>query len=99
MVMTIAGLMSEAAGRCPDRTALIIGDRTLRFRELESFSSRVASGLIECGVAPGDRVSLFGRNSWHTSRRATARSSIDDLQAAVTPIAIDQTAPRTMLRV
>jgi long-chain acyl-CoA synthetase len=64
MAITIAELLSEAAGRYPDRTALIIGHRSLRFGEVESLSSQIANGLTECGVSPGDRVSLFGGNSW-----------------------------------
>ena len=28
------------------------------------FSNRIANGLVSIGVKPGDRVSLFGANSW-----------------------------------
>src|SRR5262249_4637042 len=47
-----------------DRVAVIIDDRQFSFRELDALSSRVASGLAATGVNPGDRVSLFGPNSW-----------------------------------
>jgi long-chain acyl-CoA synthetase len=36
----------------------------LSFRQLDSLSDRVANGLVSSGVQPGDRVSLFGPNSW-----------------------------------
>jgi long-chain acyl-CoA synthetase len=47
-----------------DRIALIVDDRQFSFRELDAMSNRVASGLAAIGINPGDRVSLFGPNSW-----------------------------------
>ena len=32
--------------------------------QLDAFSNRIANGLVSIGVKPGDRVSLFGANSW-----------------------------------
>ena len=61
MVTTLADILSTSAMR-PDRTALIVGDQHLTFGTLERWSDRVAAGLIELGVCPGDRVSLFGAN-------------------------------------
>jgi long-chain acyl-CoA synthetase len=47
-----------------DRVALIVEGRQLSFRELDALSTRIANGLVASGVQPGDRVGLFGSNSW-----------------------------------
>jgi len=64
MATTLAEILPEAAARHGERTALIIGDRHLSFSELEALSNKVANGLVALGVKPGDRISLFGGNSW-----------------------------------
>lgn len=64
MVTTIADILPQAAKKHGDRVALIIDSKRFSFRELEALSNRVANGLVSSGVQPGDRVSLFGPNSW-----------------------------------
>ena len=64
MVATLAEILPAAAARHHGRTALVINDRRLSFHELDTLSNRVASGLVAMGVQPGDRVGLFGVNSW-----------------------------------
>jgi long-chain acyl-CoA synthetase len=64
MVRTIADILPQAARKHGDRVALIIDSRRFSFRELDELSNRVANGLVSSGVQPGDRVSLFGPNSW-----------------------------------
>jgi long-chain acyl-CoA synthetase len=64
MVTTIAEILPQAARKHGDRVALIIDGRRLSFHQLDSLSNCVANGLVASGVQPGDRVSLFGPNSW-----------------------------------
>jgi long-chain acyl-CoA synthetase len=64
MVTTLAEILPHAARIHGDRIALIVDDRQFSFRELDAMSNRVASGLAAIGINPGDRVSLFGPNSW-----------------------------------
>ena len=64
MVTTIAEILPAAAARHAGRTALVVDDKRLSFDELDTLSNRVANGLVAIGVKPGDRVSLFGANSW-----------------------------------
>src|SRR5262245_13727171 len=64
MVTTIGEILPQAADKHGDRVALIIDSQRLSFRQLDSLSNRVANGLVASGVQPGDRVSLFGPNSW-----------------------------------
>jgi fatty-acyl-CoA synthase len=47
----------------PGKDALVQGDRTRTYAELEHRSTRLALGLRERGVAPGDRVAFLGLNS------------------------------------
>src|SRR6202042_431613 len=43
----------------------LVGDgRTLPFQALDELSDRVAGGLHDIGVRPGDRVSLYSPNRW-----------------------------------
>ena len=64
VVTTLAEILPHAARIHGDRIALIVDDRQFSFRELDAMSNRVASGLAAIGINPGDRVSLFGPNSW-----------------------------------
>lgn len=64
MVLTIADILVQSARKHRDRIALIVDDRSFSFRELDTLSNSVAHGLISCGVKPGDKVGLFGQNSW-----------------------------------
>ncbi|MFG1304731.1 fatty acyl-CoA synthetase [Xanthobacter autotrophicus] len=60
---TIADALARAVRRHRDRTALVFGDRAWSFAALETAAGRVAARLLAAGVAPGDRVAAYGRNS------------------------------------
>ncbi len=64
MATTFAEILPAAAARHAERTALIVEEHRLSFQELDTLSNRVANGLVAMGVKPGDRVGLFGGNSW-----------------------------------
>ncbi|MSP74891.1 MAG: acyl-CoA synthetase [Rhodospirillaceae bacterium] len=52
-------LLADIAEDKPGTPALIHGDRTLSFAELLDAAGRVAQGLADLGVTPGDRVALW----------------------------------------
>jgi amino acid adenylation domain-containing protein len=52
-------LVTTSAERFPDRTAIVDGDRSLTYSELEATANRVAHLLGEQGVRSGDRVGLY----------------------------------------
>ena len=60
---TIDQILPETAARIPDKTALIFGDRTFTYRQLEQLTNQAANGLKALGVKKGDRVTLFAQNS------------------------------------
>lgn len=62
MHQTLGGLVTELAGRGPERPAITCGARTLSFGGLDARSSQVAHALRRAGVRPGDRVGVLSRN-------------------------------------
>jgi len=71
-------IVTRAARRFGAKTALIAPGRTLTYHELDDLCDRVAGGLHDIGVRPGDRVSLYSPNRWewvvayHAALRAGA---------------------------
>ncbi|MBV9279912.1 MAG: AMP-binding protein, partial [Chloroflexi bacterium] len=55
-------IIGHAVRLFPDREALIQDDLTLTYRQLDERCDRVARGLIDRGIAPGDRVALMWPN-------------------------------------
>jgi len=52
-------LLGAAADRYPDRPAVIDGDRSLTYADLEFRANQLARVLVERGVVPGDRVGIY----------------------------------------
>jgi long-chain acyl-CoA synthetase len=63
MAATLGEVIGGAASHA-DRTALIVGDGTWTYAELDRSSDRVADGLVGLDVRPDDRVSIFGANAF-----------------------------------
>jgi non-ribosomal peptide synthetase-like protein len=55
----LADLLEATAARIPQQSALIFGDQTLSYGDLDARADLVASGLIASGVEPGDIVGLW----------------------------------------
>jgi long-chain acyl-CoA synthetase len=60
----LGSIVRRAARRFGSKPALIAGERTVTYEELDELCDRVAGGLQELGVRPGDRVSLYSTNRW-----------------------------------
>ena len=60
----LAGLLSSAAERWPDRCALVGESQRLTYAELDRRSRQAAAYLTSRDVKPGDRVGLQARNSF-----------------------------------
>jgi long-chain acyl-CoA synthetase len=71
-------IVARAAQRFGTKTALVADGRTLTYQALDDMCERVAGGLHDIGVRPGDRVSLYSPNRWewviayHAALRAGA---------------------------
>ncbi len=78
--MTIGEAFDDIARRYPDRTALIVRDRGVRWTwaELKAKVDAVAAGLLERGLKPGDRVGMWAPNcpEWTITQFATAKAGL-----------------------
>src|SRR5210317_492394 len=64
MKTNIGQLLTKRAQICPNREAFVEfeRDRRFTFAELNARANRVASGLLEKGIRPGDRVASLLKN-------------------------------------
>ena len=63
MALNIADLFEHAADAVPERLAIACADAEVTYRELEARSNQLAHCLAAAGVAAGDHVGIYGRNS------------------------------------
>src|SRR4051794_40967942 len=61
----LATLLTESAGRHPDRPALKLDDTTMSYEALDEATARVAGLLQQRGIGAGDRVGVMLPNVPH----------------------------------
>src|SRR5437879_5273186 len=83
MTANLAQLAEDAYGRLGDHEALIFEDQTLRSGELRERAHRVAAGLTELGIHPGDRVVVLMANCPEV---LIAYNALWRAGAAITPV-------------
>jgi acyl-CoA synthetase (AMP-forming)/AMP-acid ligase II len=76
-------MLAAIAERHADLPAVLDGDAVLTFPELLAEARRVAGGLQELGVRPGDRVAVWVPNCWQWMATAFG---IWELGAVIVPI-------------
>ncbi|MFF2552804.1 amino acid adenylation domain-containing protein [Nocardia sp. NPDC058058] len=74
--INLPGLMCRAVALAPDATAVVYGDRSLTYRELDEQSNRLTRALIRRGIGTGDVVAVAVRRSvdWVITLWAVAKS-------------------------
>ncbi len=74
---TIGDCFDRIAEDYPDTTALVVRHQQIRwsYREFRKQVDRLATGLLALGIEPGDRVGIWGPNSyeWVLTQFATAK--------------------------
>lgn len=74
---TIGVFFDRICEQHPDQDALIVRHQDVRwtYRELQKKVNELATGLLALGIAPGDRVGIWGPNSheWVMVQLATAK--------------------------
>jgi long-chain acyl-CoA synthetase len=89
MLDNLGQVLPVGAQTYGDKTALICGGCQFTFRDLDDLSGRLANGLQELGVAPGDRVTLYSHNCWEwiVSYYAIARvgAVVNPINVMLTP--------------
>ncbi|HKT52747.1 MAG TPA: AMP-binding protein [Candidatus Angelobacter sp.] len=77
---TIGEHFDRAAGRWPDREALVVRHQNIRwnYAELQRRVDELAAGLLELGLEPGDRVGIWSPNNaeWVLTQFATAKAGL-----------------------
>ena len=63
MSFNLAELFEAVVDAIGDRTAIVVGDRRLSYRELDERANRLSSVLSGAGIGPGDHVGLQMMNS------------------------------------
>jgi acyl-CoA synthetase (AMP-forming)/AMP-acid ligase II len=63
MGFNIADLFERAVDAVPDRMALVCGDRSLTFAELDAEANQLANHLLDQGFGVGDHIGIYGQNS------------------------------------
>lgn len=62
MAFNIADMFEHVVDRAPSRTALVVGEETRTYAELEERANRLAHHLASVGVGAGDHVGVYGYN-------------------------------------
>jgi len=57
--MNLTAILKNAADRYGDKTAIIMGERSTSFKDLEKDANRVAHALLKMGIKKGDRVAMM----------------------------------------
>src|SRR5688572_20484455 len=63
MAFNLADLAEHTIDAVPDRTALVCGDRSVTFAELEARANRLAHHLAAQGIGERDHVAIYSLNS------------------------------------
>ncbi|MEZ5269492.1 MAG: AMP-binding protein [Microthrixaceae bacterium] len=63
MAFNLADLAEHTADAVPDRTALICGDRSVTFSELDARANRLAHHMAASGIGERDHVAIYSLNS------------------------------------
>jgi long-chain acyl-CoA synthetase len=64
-MLNLAMLLESSARRTPGKVALILDDIKLRYAEVNGAANKIANGLVNLGVKPGDKVALMLPNTPH----------------------------------
>jgi L-proline---[L-prolyl-carrier protein] ligase len=92
MTYLLHRLLTEAAARQPQRTAVSSGGGLLSYTELDGLSNKLARRLLRLGVTPGDRVALL------TPKSAAAVAGLYGvLKAGACYVPLDPKAPSARL--
>ena len=60
--MTMGEVLRRTAARMPDKTALVMDEKSLTYAQLNNRVNRLAHALLGLGLEPGDRVAVLTHN-------------------------------------
>jgi fatty-acyl-CoA synthase len=80
---TLGDIVRRAAARAPQKVAIHCGRVRWTYSELDSICNRLARGLADLGIIPGDRVAVLAHNS---HAYIAVRFALAKLGAVLVPI-------------
>src|SRR5919112_3167646 len=83
---TLHDLLYNSVARDPQKTAVVDGDATYAYEDLERQSSSLGAALAESGVGRGDRVGVYLEKSWEAIVAMLAASRIGAVYVNVNPL-------------
>ena len=84
---TIGEVLAQTVERYPDNEALVVGHQGIRwtYREFKQQIDRLATGLLKLGIEPGDRVGIWGPNSFEWVMVQYATAQIGAIMVCINP--------------
>ena len=84
---TIGVYFDRICDQYPDKDALIVRHQGVRwtYRQLQKQVDQLAGGLLALGVAPGDRVGIWGPNSYEWVMVQLATAKIGAIMVCINP--------------
>ncbi len=84
---TIGNYLDEICERFPEEEALVVRHQGIRwtYGELQGEVDRLATGLLSLGIGPGDRVGIWGPNSYEWAMVQYATAKIGAIMVCINP--------------
>ena len=84
---TIGDYLDDVCQRFPDNEALVVRHQNVRwtYTQFKQEIDRLATGLLALGIQPGDRVSIWGPNSYEWALVQYATASIGAIMVCINP--------------
>ncbi len=84
---TIGVYFDRICGQYPDKDALVVRHQDVRwtYRELQQKVDELAVGLLALGIEPGDRVGIWGPNSYEWVMVQLATAKIGAIMVCINP--------------
>jgi len=84
---TIGRYFDDICDRFPQEEALVVRHQQVRwtYRQLQAEVNRLATGLLALGIAPGDRVGIWGTNSYEWVMVQYATAKIGAIMVCINP--------------
>jgi len=84
---TIGDYFDSICEKFPENEALIVRHQHIRwtYRQLQKEVNRLASGFLALGLAPGDRVGIWGSNSYEWTMVQYATAKIGAIMVCINP--------------
>ena len=90
-MVLIRQILQESASRRPDGIAIKAGDQMISYRLLAEQVARLAAGLLDCGLSPGDRIAVLLPN---TVELVTTMLAASYAELIVVPLLADYPPPQ-----